>query len=387
MNISHIVFKELRQRKVRLITSILVIFLATAIIVSLQAISDSSKEAVTKQLRNLGANIFVLPRSLSVTNFYTANYGRAEMPETYFYKLTSSGLIKKEDIKAQLSSKIKINNHQAILTGVINESDPKGSHYRENEIFLGNEIAKLLNKKQGDQLIIKGKKFTIAKILSEKGTIDDIRIFAQLGTVQKLLKHGRIINTIEIISGVAKLVSRKAERPDKIGATPDKSGITGTESLARQIEVLLPDTKVVTKKRIAQTQANIIKALKKYSLLLLIIVFIVGGINIANYMFINVRERRREIGTLLAIGATPKIILNIFLQKAVLLGLAGGLTGYIFGTFLAVILGPKIIKIPVSPALGWCLWVIIIAVTFSVVSSYFPAKRAANLDPAVILQE
>ncbi|NQT21819.1 MAG: FtsX-like permease family protein, partial [Candidatus Omnitrophica bacterium] len=105
------------------------------------------------------------------------------------------------------------------------------------------------------------------------------------------------------------------------------------------------------------------------------------------YMFINVRERRREIGTLLAIGATPKIILKVFLQKAILLGLIGGFTGYIFGVFLAICLGPKIVKVPVSPTLGWCLWAVVIAVIFSVVSSVIPAKRAANLDAAEILQE
>lgn len=230
---------------------------------------------------------------------------------------------------------------------------------------LGNEIAKLLNKKESDQLIIRDKEFTVIKILPKKGTIDDIRIFAELNTVQQLLKYGRIINTIEIIA----------------------SRITNHEALVKQLEVLLPDTKILTKKRIAQTQINTINALKKYSLLLLIVVLFIGGVNIANYMFVNVRERRREIGTLLAIGATPGIILKMFLQKAVLLGLIGGLTGYIFGTFLAIFLGPKIVKASVSPVFEWCLWSTVIAVIFSVVSSFIPAKRAANLDPAEILQQ
>ncbi len=364
MNISHIVIRELKQRKVRLITSLLVIFLATAVIVSLQSISNSSKKALTKQLRNLGATMLVIPRSLSATDFYTATYDQAEMPETYFYKLTGSGLIKGEDVIAQLSSRIEIGGQQAILTGVL-LSPLEGEVGVRGSVFLGNEIAKLLGKKQDGQLSIKEKKFTIAKVLQEKGTMDDIRIFAQLQTVQELLKRGRIISTIEIAGGE----------------------ITGTQNLAGKIEVLLPDTKVVTKKRIVQTQANTILALRKYSILLLIIVFLMGGMNIANYMFINVRERRREIGTLLAIGATPRIIFKVFLQKAMLLGLAGGLTGYIFGTFLAISLGPKVVKVQVSPSLEWCIWAVIIAVVFSVVSSAIPARRAANLDPAEILQE
>lgn len=364
MNISYIVFKELKERKIRLATSIFVIFLAIAVVVSLQLISNSLKKAVAKQLRNLGANMVVLPRALSITGFHTADYSEAEMPESYFYKLTGSGLVKEKDAKMQLSSKVKIDNHLSILTGILS-SPLEGEGRERGGIFLGNEIAKLLNKRRGDRLIIKNKKFEIIKILPEKGTMDDIRIFIQLKTLQKLLKRGRVINAVKIIS----------------------SGGADTGNLAEKIELLLPDTKVVTKKRIAQTQANTIRALRKYFLLLLIVVLLITGINIANYMFINVRERRREIGTLLAMGATPRIILEVFLQKAVLLGFAGGLTGYIFGAFLAVILGPKIVKAPVSPALEWCFVAIIAAIIFSVASAYIPAKKAANLDPAVILQE
>ena len=331
-------------------------------VVSLQAISNSFGKAVTEELRNLGANILVIPRSLSAANFYTADYGQADMPESYFYKLTGSGLMKEEAVEAQLSARIKVGDHQAILTGVMQLPEISSA---KKHIFLGNEIAKLLQKVEGEEITIKGEKFAITKILAEKGTIDDIRIFAQLSTVQKLLRRGRTINLLEVMG----------------------QEISGKPKLAEQIEVLLLDTNVVTKEKITRTRESTIRALRKYSLLLLVVVLLVGGINIANYMFINVRERRREIGILLAIGATPKIILKVFLQKAVLLGLTGGLTGYIFGAFLAVSLGPQIVKVRVSPTWGWCIWAMISAVILSVVSSIIPAKRAANLDPAEILQE
>ncbi|HIE43300.1 MAG TPA: hypothetical protein EYP78_00695 [Candidatus Omnitrophica bacterium] len=60
---------------------------------------------------------------------------------------------------------------------------------------------------------------------------------------------------------------------------------------------------------------------------------------------------------------------------------------YFWYIFLAISLGPKIVKVPVTPALEWSVVAIVTAVSFSVISSYFPAKRAADLDPAEILQE
>ena len=365
MKISDIVFKELRERKSRLLTNFLVIFLSTMIIISLQIITSSSKKALTKLIRNLGPNMFILPRLFSLNNFYTANYNtKAEMPESYLYRLASSGLLKKEAIKAQLSSRIKFGNHHAIISGIKKGSDPERQNLKKNGILLGSEIARLLKKKNGEQLIIADKKFIISNILPEKGTVDDIKIYLPLHIVQDLLSKGKVINTIEIIH------DRTVEEQD----------------LVKQIEILLPGTRVITKKGIAKTQSNTIQALRKYSLLLLTVILIIGGINIANYIFINVRARRKDIGILLAVGATPKIILKIFLQKAILLGLTGGLAGYLFGTVLAVTIGAQIIKVPVTLDLKWSIAAIIFAVIFSMVSSAVPAIRAANLDPVKILK-
>ena len=64
--------------------------------------------------------------------------------------------------------------------------------------------------------------------------------------------------------------------------------------------------------------------------------------SIAGTMFANVTERRREIGTLMALGATPKLVARLFLGKALVIGLAGGVIGYLGGTVLAVGLGPML---------------------------------------------
>ncbi len=78
------------------------------------------------------------------------------------------------------------------------------------------------------------------------------------------------------------------------------------------------------------------------------IIVLVGAISIANYMWANVEERRREIGTLLTLGATRGSIYRLFFAKSIVLGVLGGIGGYVVGTLAALILGPELADCPSS---------------------------------------
>jgi putative ABC transport system permease protein len=160
-----------------------------------------------------------------------------------------------------------------------------------------------------------------------------------------------------------------------------------TEGLLGNLRNILPDTKITTINHIVQTQVKTNQTMAKFSVIFLIIIILVGGISIGNYMWSNVEERKREIGALLAIGASPKNIYYIFLGKALILGLIGGIAGYLLGTLAGMILGPQIAGVKVLPVPLLLVWAVVIAVGISVVASYLPARRAAQLDPALILQE
>jgi len=144
---------------------------------------------------------------------------------------------------------------------------------------------------------------------------------------------------------------------------------------------------VVTITQIADAQIKITRMMSNLSLMFLVIIVFVGGASIANYMYANVYERRREIGTLMALGAGSSVFLKMFLLKALLLGLAGGVCGYLLGTVLAVALGPRLAGIPVLPMPVLVVWAIGISVVIALAASYFPARRAARLDPCATLQE
>jgi putative ABC transport system permease protein len=112
---------------------------------------------------------------------------------------------------------------------------------------------------------------------------------------------------------------------------------------------------------------------------------LVGGIGIMNIMLVSVTERTREIGIRMAVGARSTHVQRQFLIEAVVLGFMGGLIGVLFGigtSFLisAVFNWPQQIS-PVAVA-GSALFSMAIGVFFG----YYPAKKAASLDPIEALR-
>jgi putative ABC transport system permease protein len=207
--------------------------------------------------------------------------------------------------------------------------------------------------------------FVVSAVLPQTGTVDDSRIFTHLHTVQELTNQGPVVNAIEIV-GCCNQISK---------------------GLVQKINRLLPEAKVVTITQVVDTQIRTNRMMANLSLIFLVIIVLVGGASIANYMFANVFERRREIGTLMAMGAGSRLVLRMFLLKALLFGLAGGVSGYIVGTVLAVILGPRLVHIPILPMPILLVWAVFVSVVIAMLASYFPARRAARLDPSKALQE
>ena len=77
-----------------------------------------------------------------------------------------------------------------------------------------------------------------------------------------------------------------------------------------KVNNLLPDAKVTTVAQIVQSQQHVNRMMSNLSLMFLVIIVFVGGASIANYMYANVFERRREIGTLMALGADSRLVLE-----------------------------------------------------------------------------
>lgn len=402
MKLQTLVLREIFERKSQLLTSFLAILLGITVIVSIKNITFYSEKAVALEMDSLGANVLVLPKSATLQDYYAADMQGETIPEEYVTQLAMSDLAGLDNLSPKLSMPIELQGKTFTLTGILPKSEfqakaawggagifsrPVGcgasvgmmgsedkktlarkrviETLENNEVLVGADVAAKLGLKEADKVEVLGRSFSVTAVLPQTGTVDDSRVFAHLHVVQDLSKKGPVINAIEVI-GCCQEISN---------------------GLVEKVNRLLPDAKVVTITQIADAQIKINRMMSNLSLMFLVIIVFVGGASIANYMYANVFERRREIGTLMALGANSGLVLRIFLLKALILGVAGGIGGYVIGTILAVVLGPKLAGVIVLPMPLLALLAVGISVALALVASYFPARRAARLDPCATFQE
>jgi putative ABC transport system permease protein len=402
MKLQTLVLREIFERKSQLLTSFLAILLGITVIVSIKNITYYSEKAVALEMDSLGANVLVLPKSSTLQDYYSADMQSETIPEEYVTQLAMSDLAGLDNLSPKLSVPVELQGKGFTLTGILpkNEFQAKaawggagvfsrpigcgasvgmmGSEDKktlarkrvietleDSEVLVGADVASELGLKETDKLDVLGKTFSVTAVLPQTGTVDDSRIFAHLHTIQDLSKKGPVINAIEVI-GCCQEISM---------------------GLVEKINRLLPDAKVVTITQIADAQIKINRMMSNLSMMFLVIIIFVGGASIANYMYANVYERRREIGTLMALGANSGLVLRIFLLKALILGVAGGIGGYLLGTILAVVLGPRLAGVVVLPMPLLAVAAVGVSVAIALVASYFPARRAARLDPCATFQE
>jgi putative ABC transport system permease protein len=112
---------------------------------------------------------------------------------------------------------------------------------------------------------------------------------------------------------------------------------------------------------------------------------LVGGIGIMNIMLVSVTERTREIGIRMAIGARSSAVRSQFLIESVVLSVTGGLIGIVLG--VAVSLGiPKMLGWPTLISSMAIVGSVIFSVAVGVFFGYYPARKAASLDPIEALR-
>lgn len=107
---------------------------------------------------------------------------------------------------------------------------------------------------------------------------------------------------------------------------------------------------------------------------------LVGGIGIMNIMYVSVTERTREIGLRMSIGAKGIDILSQFLIESILISVTGGLIGVIFGVGSAIIVN-QVAHFPIFIQPWSVLLSFIVCTATGIFFGWYPAKKAAQLDP------
>ena len=231
----------------------------------------------------------------------------------------------------------------------------------------------------GEQLRIKQFSCTVIGILASKGQAgmgndQDDTVLVPLHTLQRRVTGNRIVATLLVAmqdgadsAPIKNALTQLLRERRKLGdGDDDNFNVLDTQQLA---ETLSGTTQVMT---------ALLGAVAAVSLL-------VGGIGIMNIMLVSVTERTREIGLRLAIGALEREVLLQFLIEAVVLSALGGVAGIVIATVASILLS-SIMGIPYlfDPAIN--LLSLAFSAGIGVLFGYFPARRAAQLDPIEALR-
>lgn len=146
------------------------------------------------------------------------------------------------------------------------------------------------------------------------------------------------------------------------------------------------DFTIVTQEEMLKTLSNILDVLTLAVGALGGISLLVGGVGIVTIMTIAVAERTAEIGLLVALGATRRTILGLFLGEAVALSALGGLFGLVLGVGLAQLIHLLVPALPVHTPISFVLLAEGIAIVIGLAAGVLPARSAARLDPVEALR-
>jgi len=204
---------------------------------------------------------------------------------------------------------------------------------------------------------------------SAMGSDQDDTVIMPLRTVQRRLSGSQDVNRLLI--SVATGASIDAARDQITLLLRERRGIEENED---------DDFRVMDTRQITQTLTSTTKILTMLLAAVAAVSLLVGGIGIMNIMLVSVTERTREIGTRLAIGALEREVLLQFLLEAIVLSSLGGLVGIALATGASIGLA-RLMNVPYLFNPGINLLSFLFSAVIGVVFGYFPARRAAGLNP------
>jgi putative ABC transport system permease protein len=398
-----IAYKALGRNKMRSGLTMLGIIIGVGAVIAMIAIGSGAKARIQEQIASMGSNLIIVLSGSATSGGF--RFGSGSVPT-----LTA------EDAKAIATELSAVKYAAPVLQGVTQvvygnqnwstvtyASTPEALVIRDWPVVRGRTVTQsdvdsaakvcLLGQTVADNLFgdidpvgqvvrIKHFPFTVIGVLSVKGQTtwgqdqDDV-VYVPLTTGQRLLFGQQF-------PGMVRAISVQANGPDTMQQAEDE--IT---QLLRQRHRIRPNQENdFTVRNLTEMMSTAEESAKVMSILLGAIASIsllVGGIGIMNIMLVSVTERTREIGIRMAVGARGRDILYQFLIEALVLSLIGGVIGILLGVGVSRLIA-QVFKWPTLISIQSLLLSFSFAAGVGVFFGFYPARKAANLDPIEALR-
>jgi hypothetical protein len=378
-------------------------------------------------MRDLGVNLRIVHKDTNMGSLYT-DFVAVNFPEDYVQRLAEAPQIETiVHLVATLQQKIKWRERTVLLVGTLpvltqsqkNEEKPHMVRRVEpGTVFVGHELG--VGLKAGETIDIDGHSLKIAQVMPEFGGLQDVQLVMDLHDAQKVLGTPGEINQIMALNCKCKGNRISVIRKELEGVLPDTK-VTEQTNRAEAREKQRDLVEQTRAAELARVQANLDRVVAnrdrvianrdravenhqrqvassqrqqdKLSRLIGIttpLVVLASAAFVGLMTWINVRERRPEIGVLRALGKSAWDIASLFLGKAALQGLVGGVVGCGLGYLLTPLIGNATMDLAASlfqVDMRLAAATILGAPLVTVMASYLPALSAISQDPAIVLMD
>ncbi len=383
MKLYHISLNSLLRRKARMFFLLAGLLIAVSTVVLLMSMGQTMNEDIANKLDEYGANILIVPRSDELS----LSYGGMAVSGVSFdvTPLRQDDVAKIREIKNRDNIKIispkllnvaEVEQTKVMVVGVHFKEEISLKKWwsiigdvpeKEDEALIGVDVKRKLQLGLGQIVLINGTPFRVSGILNESGSQDDQLVFIDLERAQRLFNKGSEISLIEVAA-----LCYDCPIEDIVAQTSDK----------------LPGARVTAIQQTIKSKMKSIHQFERFSLGISVIILFVAILIVFTTMSASVNERKKEIGIFRAMGYRQSHIMQIILQEAFFLSTLAGLAGYFLGVSVSGYAGSWIGADQVNVHIDSTIMALslLISVVIGLGASFYPAIKAARLDPTVSLQ-
>lgn len=401
LNLFKLAISSLFRNKMRTLLTMLGIIIGIASVIAMVSLGQASTKNVQSELSSMGSNmIMIMPARQMRGGVNMGNTSSKSLDQNDLNDLRNNTIYVAKVSPLVSSSKQLIfgsNNHPCAVSGVSEDYLDIRKYSLKNGIMFNEDDVKkyakvcVIGQTVVNELFTNGENpigqtirlgsipMTVIGVLESKGQNgmgedqDDI-VLAPYTTIQKRFSGITHFNMI--------FASATSEEESELAATEITYILRNNHGIKSGAT---DDFDIRTQEELVSSINSVNKMLTMLLAAIASISLVVGGIGIMNIMYVTVTERTKEIGLRMAIGARNSDIKMQFLTESIILSLIGGLIGIVFG--LALSYG-------ISKILGWpyvisekaILISFLVCAFTGIFFGWYPAKKAANMDPISALR-